>query len=240
MRPSDRMPAKRQSRPAPALRPDAARQPGAALEFSLRGLPELVFKDTYAGETDRDVLSLAQGLVDECKISSMLKFATDYGDLYHSLKSRGMVGQLRRFEENPVQPPPQLPKRLPLEDFTLASARNLDLRGRGISPPQMYRLICYVCFSLGTNKAALGGVCSDDTTVKNKMRQKLSGDKEAGALFESCLQRMRSSGAITETKRSKGFHMLTINVRQNEITDDAVREAVSQALAEHRRLFNGR
>lgn len=138
-----------------------------------------------------------------------------------------------------MQPASTLPKRLPLEDFTITTARNLELKGMDITEPQMYRLICYICFNLGTKKAALGAVCSDDTTVKNKMRQKLNGDRDSGTVFESCLQKMRSSGAIVETKKTKGFRMMTINARPNDITDDVVREAVGQALAEHRHLFNG-
>jgi len=214
-------------------------QPGAANIFSLRGLPEPVRKDEYLGETNHNVISLAQGLVDEGKLTSIVTFAQQYRDLYQSMKLRGILRQLRFFEEAPVQPAVQLPKRLPLEDFTITTARNLELRGMEITEQQMYRLICYVCFNLGTKNAALGTAYSDDTSIKNKMRKKLKGEPSSGTLFESCLQKMRSSGAIVGTRKAKGFSMMTINARPKEITDDAMREAVSQAVAEHRALFNG-
>lgn len=116
----------------------------------------------------------------------------------------------------------------------LLRQRKVELQGRRLSRPDMYRLICVERFRLGTSKQQ---GYSGTINLQSNMRKRLSGDARLIRLFLGCRGKMAASNAILSKKAHEGVS--SMNPHLQEMTDPLVRDAVEWALSEQRRIKNG-
>lgn len=204
-----------------------------AVEAVLQAAP-LARETIYASEDSEVLLSFAQALVREGEIPGVLRFAQEDSDLCSELRQRGMLDRLVFVETEPTAG--KKPSNLPLpRNLSAATARTLELQGKSITDGQMYRLICYLCFGIGTTKPLIGGVHSNKTTIQNRMLQKLNGSSEGRTQFRTCWRQMESAGAIAVTKRKKE-RVYALNNRPGEVKDSSIRKIIRKVLEEQRKI----
>jgi len=201
-----------------------------AVEAVLRAAPAA--KETaYSSEDSKTLLSFAQDLVREGEIPDALSLSREDSDLCSELRQRNLLGRLVfAGYDKPAEKKPAA-----LEAFSASSARTLELQGKNVTDGQMYRLICYLCFGIGTSKPLIGAAHSNKTTLQNRIQQKVNGDSERRTQFRACWRQMESAGAIMAVK-SKKEKVYSLNSSAADIKDAPIRKVVRRVLDEQRKI----